>query len=149
METSLGSNCQTPWLKVELRASYNCTSYKGKLMTERVDRLEAQQDTNTANITDLITLSGNLLKVAEGNMQAIERLEAKVDETSTNVQSLRESVAANEERFNILIQEMRADRAEWQAKSEANRERFNILIQEMRADRAEWQARFSEQNNDG
>ena len=94
-------------------------------MTERLDRIEAQQETNTANITDLITMSANLLQAADSNIQAINRLEAQVNrveaqiaETSINVQVLRDSVETNEDRFNILVQEMRADRAAWLAETQ-------------------------------
>ncbi len=34
-------------------------------MTERLDQIEAQQASNTANIADLITMSGKLLQAAQ------------------------------------------------------------------------------------
>jgi hypothetical protein len=101
-------------------------------MTERLDRIDAQQAINTANIADLITMSGNLLRVVEANAAAIAELR-------TNTEILRDNTAESDNRFNILIAEMRADRAameaEMRAKSSETETLFNILIAEMRADR--------------
>ena len=54
-----------------------------------LDQVAAQQRQNTINIDNLL---------------------AAISTTDVEVRNLRESVLANEERFNILIQEMRADR---------------------------------------
>jgi hypothetical protein len=72
-------------------------------MTERLDQIAAQQATNTANIADLITMSGNLLRVVEANAAAIAELR-------TNTEILRANAAESDVRFSILIAEMRADR---------------------------------------
>lgn len=104
-------------------------------MSEQIDRIDAQQKTNTANIADLIRLSENLLSAVERNIEATERNAAAIE---------RNEVAVSEanDRFNILIQEMRSDRqASQQAFSEAD-DRFNILIQEMRSDRQTSQQAF-------
>lgn len=65
-------------------------------MTERLNRIEAQQETNIANIADLITLSESVLRAAEINLAAIA--------------TLFEQASDSGDRFNILISEMRADR---------------------------------------
>ena len=43
-------------------------------MADRLNRSESQQETNTANIADLITLSANVLRAAEINAAAIATL---------------------------------------------------------------------------
>jgi chromosome segregation ATPase len=83
-------------------------------MTERLDRIEAQLATNTANITDLITLSRNVLQAAQLNAEAITELRA-------NASELRARASETDDRFNILISEMRADRR-------ATRQAFQALL---------------------
>jgi hypothetical protein len=98
-------------------------------MTERLDRIEA-------NMADLITMSGNLLQAAQVNSEAIEVLKVRA--------------AESDNRFNILIGEMRADRAAMEAalrnKSSETETLFNILIAEMRADRQAFQLQFAQVN---
>lgn len=86
-------------------------------MSDQLDRIETQQATNTANIADLITVSDNLIQAAQINTEAIARLEAvtaenaaAIAELRTNTEIIRIKSAETDERFNILIAEMRADR---------------------------------------
>lgn len=65
-------------------------------MSERLERIEAQQEANTANIADLITLSSNVLQAAQLNAEANAELKTRASES--------------DDRFNILVAEMRADR---------------------------------------
>ena len=73
-------------------------------MTERLDRIEAQQETNTANIAGLITLSGNVLRAVDG-------LTARIDESNQRFEVLRqESIAdrqRSDERFDRMLLEIR------------------------------------------
>lgn len=61
-------------------------------MSERLDRIEAQQELNTANIADLITLSGNVLRAVDG-------LTARIDESNQRFDILREEAAADRRRY--------------------------------------------------
>ena len=73
-------------------------------MTERLDQIEAQQATNTANIADLITLSGNVLK-------AVDVLTARVTESNTRFEVLRQEAIEDrkryDERFDRMLLELR------------------------------------------
>ena len=73
-------------------------------MTERLDRIEAQQETSTANIADLITLSGNVLRAVDG-------LTARIDKSNQRFEVLRqESIAdrqRSDERFDRMLLEIR------------------------------------------
>ncbi len=60
-------------------------------MTERLDRIESQQETNTANIADLITLSGNVLRAVDG-------LTARIDESNQRFEILRSEAIARQQR---------------------------------------------------
>ena len=60
-------------------------------MTERLDRIEAQQAANTANIADLITLSGNVLRAVDG-------LTARIDESNQRFEILRSEAIARQQR---------------------------------------------------
>jgi hypothetical protein len=89
-------------------------------MTERLDQIEAQQAINTANIADLITLSGNLL-------QAAQMLRVSVSENAEAIAELRASAAETDQRFNILIAEIRADRQAFQAQFTQLKDRVDDL----------------------
>ncbi len=56
-------------------------------MTDRLDQIAAQQAQNTANIADLITLSGNVLRAVDG-------LTARIDESNRRFEVLREEAMA-------------------------------------------------------
>lgn len=60
-------------------------------MTERLDRIETQQAANTANIADLITLSGNVLRAVDG-------LTARIDESNQRFEILRSEAIARQQR---------------------------------------------------
>jgi predicted RNase H-like nuclease (RuvC/YqgF family) len=79
-------------------------------MTERLDRIEAQQERNTANIADLITLSSNVLRAVDG-------LTARIDESN--------------QRFDNLRQEAIADRAEFRRQAETDRQRSDQRFEAM------------------
>ncbi|MEL6355019.1 MAG: hypothetical protein AAFR58_25235 [Cyanobacteria bacterium J06627_28] len=93
-------------------------------MTDRLDSIESQQKINTANIGDLVRLSENVLlaaernletinknaKAAERNLAEIERNSAKIERNSAKIERNSAAIAESDTRFNILIQEMRADR---------------------------------------
>ena len=65
-------------------------------VTERLDQVAEQQRKNTTDIDNLLG--------------AISTTDVEVRSLSQGMRSLSQAVAANEQRFNILIQEMRADR---------------------------------------
>lgn len=88
-------------------------------MTERLDRIEAQQEANTANIADLITLSGNVLRAAELNTASVSELRTKIDESN--------------QRFEVLRQEAIADRQRSDQRFEESNRRFDAQISEIRA----------------
>lgn len=73
-------------------------------MTERLDRIEAQQAQNTANIADLITLSGNVLK-------AVDVLTARITESNQRFEVLRQEAITDrqryDERFDRMLLEIR------------------------------------------
>ncbi|MEM8504519.1 MAG: hypothetical protein AAF716_15355 [Cyanobacteria bacterium P01_D01_bin.1] len=76
----------------------------------RLDRIAAiveesatQQRQNTVDID-------NLLGALSTTDVEVRRINETVESLSRTVERLGEAVAANEQRFNILIQEMRADR---------------------------------------
>ena len=81
-------------------------------MSERLDRIEAQQERNSADIADLIVLSENLLRAVEEGM--IEN--RKRDEENRR----------RDDRFEILRQEAIADRKAADAK-------FNALLLEIQS----------------
>ena len=68
-------------------------------MTERLDQIEAQQATNTANIADLITLSGNVLK-------AVDVLTARVTESNTRFEVLRQEAIEDRKRYDKRFDRM-------------------------------------------
>jgi hypothetical protein len=74
-------------------------------MTERLDRIEAQQEQNTANIADLITLSSNVLRAVDG-------LVSRIDESNQRFEVLREEAIADrrryDERFDRMLLELRS-----------------------------------------
>jgi hypothetical protein len=90
-------------------------------MTERLNQIEAQQAVNTANISDLIVLSGNVLQAAQLNAEAIAELRASTAELRAGTTEMRARASETDERFNILIAEMRADRR-------ATRQAFQALL---------------------
>lgn len=72
-------------------------------MRERLDRIEQQQQVNTANIADLITLSGNVIRAAELNTANIAVL-------SEDIAKLEEKIDEGNQRFEVLRQEAIEDR---------------------------------------
>ena len=106
-------------------------------MTERLDRIEAiqetstayiselaaQQETSTNHITDLITISRKV-------MLAVENL-------SETYESLRREVRENTRRFEVLRREAIADRRALEDRLEAERRhtelRFNALLLEIQS----------------
>lgn len=81
-------------------------------MSERLDRIESQQARNTADISDLVTLSRNLLLAVESMMEENRRRD--------------EENRRRDERFEILRQEAIADRRSSDAK-------FNALLLEIQS----------------
>ena len=81
-------------------------------MTERLDRIEAQQETSTANIADLITLASNVLQAAQLNTMAIAQLTANIDESNRRFEVLRNDAIADrqrsDERFDRMLLELRS-----------------------------------------
>ena len=73
-------------------------------MTERLDQIEAQQAQNTANIADLITLSGNVLK-------AVDVLTVRIAKSNQRFEVLRQKATADrqryDERFDRMLLEIR------------------------------------------
>ena len=73
-------------------------------MTERLDQIEAQQAQNTANIADLITLSGNVLK-------AVDVLTVRIAKSNQRFEVLRQKAIADrqryDERFDRMLLEIR------------------------------------------
>ncbi|PZO58059.1 MAG: hypothetical protein DCF15_05850 [Phormidesmis priestleyi] len=67
-------------------------------MTERLDRIEAQQAANTANIADLITLSGNVLRAVDG-------LTVRIDESNQRFEILRSEAIARQQRSDQRFEE--------------------------------------------
>ena len=106
-------------------------------MTERLDRIEAiqetstayiselaaQQETSTNHITDLITISRKV-------MLAVENL-------SETYESLRREVRENTRRFEVLRQEAIADRQALEKRIETERQnmesKFNALMLEIQS----------------
>ncbi|EDX82620.1 hypothetical protein S7335_921 [Synechococcus sp. PCC 7335] len=75
------------------------------------EELAAQQQINTANIADLITLSENVLNAAQLNTTAIAQLTDKIDETNQRFEVLRSAAIADrqrsDERFDRMLPELR------------------------------------------
>ena len=73
--------------------------------------LAAQQQINTANIADLVTLSGNVLQAAQLNATTIAQLTAKIDESNRRFEVLRQKAIADrqryDERFDRMLLEIR------------------------------------------
>lgn len=88
-------------------------------MSERLDRIEAQQERNSADIADLIALSENLLRAVEEGIRENHRR----DEENRRRD---EENRARDERFEILRQEAIADRKAADAK-------FNALLLEIQS----------------
>ena len=86
-------------------------------MTERLDRIESillaavEQGQHTDARLDRITLivEENAVQQRQ-NTTDIDNLLGAISTTDVEVRRLSEAVAANEQRFNILISEMRSDR---------------------------------------
>ena len=88
-------------------------------MSERLDRIEAQQERNSADIADLIVLSENLLRAVEEGINENRRRDEenrKRDEENRR----------RDDRFEILRQEAIADRKAADAK-------FNALLLEIQS----------------
>ena len=88
-------------------------------MSERLDRIEAQQERNSADIADLIVLSENLLRAVEEGISENRRRDEenrKRDEENRR----------RDDRFEILRQEAIADRKAADAK-------FNALLLEIQS----------------
>jgi hypothetical protein len=115
-------------------------------MTERLDRIEAQQEQNTANIADLITLSSNVLRAVDGLVSRIDesnqrfdvlRAEAIADRQET-AQKFNDAIADSNQRFDVLRAEGIADREE-------HRTSFNNAITQMDTDRQRSDERYQTQ----
>ena len=91
----------------ELRALCESNAQAIAATNEGIREIRTQQATNTANIGDLIELSGNVLQAAQLNAEASAELKVSAAESDT--------------RFNLLISEMRADRR-------ATRQAFQALL---------------------
>ncbi|PZO11258.1 MAG: hypothetical protein DCF25_19750 [Leptolyngbya foveolarum] len=76
-------------------------------MTERLDRIEQQQERNSADIGDLLSLTRDLLQVAASNADAITQM--------------REQIADGNQRFDVLRADAIADREEWRTRADADR----------------------------
>ena len=82
------------------------------------EELAAQQQVNTANIADLITLSGNVLQAAQLNTTAIAQLTDKIDEITDKIDE-------SNQRFEVLRNEAITDR-------QRSDERFDRMLLEIR-----------------
>ena len=88
-------------------------------MSERLDRIEAQQERNSADIADLIVLSENLLRAVEEGM--IENRKRDEENRRRDEENRR-----RDDRFEILRQEAIADRKAADVK-------FNALLLEIQS----------------
>lgn len=91
---------------------------------QRLDRIEAQQEKNTADIGDLISLS-------RGVIESVATLAKKTD-------SLIVKINESNQRFETLRTEAQADRNEYRAL-------FNDTIAQMEKQQRGWQTRFDSQ----
>ncbi|HEY9736969.1 MAG TPA: hypothetical protein V6D06_11820 [Trichocoleus sp.] len=74
-----------------------------------------------------------------------EQLSSSITDTVAMISDLGRQQAETDQRFNILLEEARADRREWRQHREESSQQFNTLIEEARADRQEWRQKFDEQ----
>ena len=75
-------------------------------MTEGLDQIEAQQSQNTANIADLIALSGDVLQAAQLNTTTIAQLTAKIDKSNRRFGVLKQKVIADRQRYDERFDQM-------------------------------------------
>ena len=88
----------------ELKALCESNARAIAATNEGINGLRTQQETNTANITDLITLSGNVLK-------AVDVLTARITKSNQRFEVLRQKAIADrqryDERFDRMLLEIR------------------------------------------
>lgn len=89
----------------ELKALCESNARAIAATNEGISGLRTQQETNTANITDLVTLSGNVLRAVDG-------LVAKIDESNERFEILRNDAIADRQssdrRFDAQMEAMRS-----------------------------------------
>ena len=95
-------------------------------MSERLDRIEAQQERNSADIADLIVLSENLLRAVEEGINENRRRDEENRRRDEENRRRDEENRRRDDLFEILRQEAIADRKAADAK-------FNALLLEIQS----------------
>ena len=95
----------------ELQAIVESNARAIAATNEGIAGLRSQQEINTANITDLITLSGNVLMAVDGLVAKVDGFVTKIDESNERFDTLRREAIADrqrsDERFDRMLLEVR------------------------------------------
>lgn len=112
-------------------------------MTERLDRIEVAVERNSANIhilTDAFQSVSQrmsqmleIMQQTEGERQAMQ---SRMDHMLEVMMSNQRKITANEDRFETLLAEGRADRMEWQRQMAAQNEAIQALLVQMASNNA-------------
>ena len=108
-------------------------------MTEQLDQVVQQQAANTEAIAQTNAALNVLItefirpnaQQARANFERLERIEAGLETTEQQTARNAQAIAANERRFENLLNELRADRAESRQRFEAMQENIQTLLLEL------------------
>lgn len=103
-------------------------------MTERLDRIEAGIESLNQAMNLLVTdLIRPTMLQTQANVQAIERLTAQIDRTENIARLADEASSENEQRFEILLSEVREERRRSDERFQAMQENIQRLFLEVRS----------------
>ena len=109
-------------------------------MTERLDRIETQQEKNTNDIGDLVSLSRGILEAVDTLAKKADTLVKKIDDSNERFETLRLEAQADREEFrrswNDAVTQMARDRVEARERAAIDRTRAQEGADADRADNA-------------